>query len=141
MHTTFKVSDLNQTKNEYSKTISGERKADNFINRYRTKSGEYIWIAWSSSEIFGEETTSFAYGRNITDMVELQNLLNETAKLAEIGSWGYDISEKENPIFLSNVAKEILELDTKSKISLNFLLDLTIKTERKKIKKVVDQHI
>lgn len=128
--------DLNQTKNEYSETISGERKADNFINRYRTKSGEYIWIAWSSSEIFGEETTSFAYGRNITDMVELQNLLNETAKLAEIGSWGYDISEKENPIFLSKVAKEILELDTKSKISLNFLLDLTIKTERKKIKKV-----
>ena len=36
-------------------------------------------------------------------MKELQNLFLETARLAEIGSWEYDISAKKNPIYLSKV--------------------------------------
>lgn len=130
--------DLNQTENEYSETISGVRKADNFINRYRTKSGEYIWIAWSSSEIFGEETTSFAYGRNITDMTELQNLFKETAKLAEIGSWEYEIGSVNKKIFLSKVAKDILEMENDAEINLDFVLNFTYPEHRKKTKKAFE---
>lgn len=133
--------DLNQTENEYSETISGERKADNFINRYRTKSGEYIWIAWSSSEIFGEETTSFAYGRNITEITELQNLFKETAKLAEIGSWEYEIGSVNKKIFLSKVAKDILEIEIAAEINLDFVLDFTYPEFRRKTKKAFDRLI
>ncbi len=68
-------------------------------------------------------------------MKELQNLFLETARLAEIGSWEYDISVKKNPIYLSKVVKDILELETDITISLNFLLDFTHEDDRKKTKK------
>lgn len=133
--------DLKQTEIEYVETISGERKADNFINRYRTKNGEYRWIAWSSSEIFGEENTSFAYGRNITEMTELQNLFRETAKLAEIGSWEYETESINKRLFLSKVAKDILELENNTEVDLKFLLSFTHTDDKKKTKKAFDNLI
>ena len=133
--------DINPSLDEYSENISGQKKAKNFINRYRTKDGNYKWISWNSSEIFEDENYSIVYGRDITEIRELEILYNETSKLAQIGSWGYDISEKENPIFLSNVAKEILELDNKSKINLNYLLDLTDNSDKKNTKKAFQQLI
>ena len=133
--------DINPTLDEYTENISGLRKATNFINRYKTKDGNYKWISWNSSEIYEDENYSIAYGRDITEVKELEILFHDTAKLAEIGSWGYDISENENPIYLSRVAKEILELDDKSKISLNFLLNLTDNSDRKNTKKVFQQLI
>ncbi|MQP52008.1 MULTISPECIES: PAS domain-containing protein [unclassified Flavobacterium] len=127
--------DLKLSEIEYNEIISNKRKANNFVNRYRTKSGEYKWFSWSTSEIFGDENNSFAFGRNITEMKELQNLFLETARLAEIGSWEYDISVKKNSIYLSKVVKDILELETDITISLNFLLDFTHEDDRKKTKK------
>lgn len=128
--------DLKQTETEYTETISGLRKANNFTNRYRTKKGEYKWIAWSSSETFGDENTSFAYGRNITDMIELQHLFNETARLAEIGSWEYNVNNKKSYFFLSKVVRDILELQPDAIINLEFLLNFTHSEDRKIIKKL-----
>jgi len=128
--------DLKQTETEYTETISGLRKANNFTNRYRTKKGEYKWIAWSSSEVFGDEKSSFAYGRNITDVIELQHLFNETAKLAEIGSWEYNNNYKNPYFFLSKVVRDILELEDDAKINLEFLLNFTHKEDQKKTKKL-----
>lgn len=127
--------DLKKTEVEYIETISGSRKANNFTNRYRTKSGDYKWIAWSSSEVFGEENNSFAYGRNITEITELQHLFQETARLAEIGSWEYYIDTNSSYFFLSNVVKEILELNTNEKITLETLLKFTHEKDRKKTEK------
>ncbi|TVP43452.1 MAG: PAS domain S-box protein, partial [Mongoliibacter sp.] len=62
--------DLNTTNKEYRETVSGLRKADNFLNRYRCKSGEYKWISWKSSEIFGEEGLVYAFGRDVTERIE-----------------------------------------------------------------------
>ncbi|WP_445715126.1 PAS domain-containing protein [Flavobacterium sp.] len=133
--------DINPTLDEYSESILGQKIANNFINRYRTKDGNYKWISWNSSEIFEDENYNIAYGRDISEVKELEILFHDTAKLAEIGSWGYDISENENPIYLSKVAKEILELDEKSNISLNFLLNLTDISDRKKTKTLFQQLI
>jgi PAS domain S-box-containing protein len=38
-----------------------------FENRYRTKSGEWKWISWSSSEVLDENGLLYGYGRDITE--------------------------------------------------------------------------
>lgn len=127
--------DLIKSEVEYIETISGNRKANNFANRYRTKNGDYKWIAWSSSEIFGEENNAFSFGRNITEITELQHLFQETAKLAEIGSWEYHTNNQSPHFFLSSVVKEILELETDENINLEILLNFTYEKDRKKTEK------
>lgn len=107
--------DLNATNTEYKETITGERNSNNFTNRYRAKNGDYKWISWSSSDIFGEEGQVFAYGRNITDIKELQQLFYETAKLAKVGSWEYTLKNNDE-IFLSNITKKIFEFELDTKI-------------------------
>ncbi|MGF1635424.1 MAG: PAS domain S-box protein, partial [Cyclobacteriaceae bacterium] len=104
--------DQNSTNEEYAKTISGERHANNFINRYITKSGDYRWISWYSSDIFDEDGQVFAFGRDITEVKELQQLFEKTAKLANIGSWRVNLNEPENAqVYWSPMTKEILEVD------------------------------
>lgn len=129
--------DLKKSEVEYIETISGSRKANNFANRYRTKNGDYKWIAWSSSEIFGDENNVFSYGRNITEITELQHLFQETAKLAEIGSWEYHTNNQSPHFYLSSVVKEILELETNENINLEILLNFTYEKDRKKNRKSV----
>ena len=124
--------DLKKSEIEYVETISGNRKSNNFTNRYRTKNGDYKWISWSSSEIFGDENNAFSYGRNITEITELQHLFQETAKLAEIGSWEYYTNTQLPFFFLSSVVKDILELDRNENIDLETLLNFTYENDRKK---------
>jgi PAS domain S-box-containing protein len=127
--------DLKQSISVYNDLFTKNRTANNFINRFKTKNGDYKWITWSSSKSFNNENNSFAYGMDITEMKELQTLFQETARLTEIGSWEYDVFAHKNPIFLSTVVKEILELESDTAVSLEFLLDFTNKEDRKKTKK------
>ena len=83
--------DIIDTQVEYEETITGERRASNFINRYQTKSGNYRWISWSSSDVFDEEGNVFAYGRDVTELIELQHLLENASKLAKVGGWEIDV--------------------------------------------------
>jgi PAS domain S-box-containing protein len=83
--------DIINTQVEYEETITGERKASNFINRYKTKSGNYRWISWNSSEVFDDEGNVFAYGRDVTELIELQHLLENASKLAKVGGWEIDV--------------------------------------------------
>ncbi len=105
--------DLNSTKKEYEVTISGKRLANSFINRYRTKNGDYRWISWSSSEVHGEDGLAYAYGRDISDLIELQRLFENTAKLAKIGSWELDLrdSASNNNVYWSSMTREVMEVD------------------------------
>ncbi|MEX2380252.1 MAG: PAS domain S-box protein, partial [Vicingaceae bacterium] len=100
--------DLKQTKSEYDETISGERNARNFTNRYRTKTGEYRWISWSSSDPFGEDDFVFAYGRDVTEIKELEKLLETATKLARLGFWEVDVETESS--YYSKVACEIHEV-------------------------------
>ena len=133
--------DIIETKNEYNSIVSLEKNANEFINRYRTKNGDYKWISWNTSETFGDENNFFAHGKNITEMKELEILFEKTSSLAEIGSWEYDISDENNPIFLSNVLLDILELNNDTKIDLKFLLNLTHPDDRNNTKIAFQQLI
>ncbi|MBD3615829.1 MAG: PAS domain S-box protein [Gracilimonas sp.] len=101
--------DINKTKMEYEETITGERQANHFVNRYKTKSGEYRWISWSSSEVIDEDGSVFAYGRDITKTKELEHLLNEVQRMARIGAWEVDL--KNEKIYWSTITKEIHEVE------------------------------
>ena len=83
--------DIVDTLEEYEETIKGDRRATNFINRYQTKSGNYRWISWSSSDVFDEEGNVFAFGRDVTELIELQHLLENASKLAKVGGWEIDV--------------------------------------------------
>ena len=99
--------DLNKTIVEYDETISGKRKAYNFENRYITKSGAAVWISWSSSDAFNAEGQVFAYGRNITEQRELEDLLNKATSMARIGSWELNLIK--NEIYWSPMTRKIHE--------------------------------
>ncbi len=101
--------DLSDTVKEYKETITGDRKANNFTNRYLTKSGQYRWIEWSSSDVFGEDGFVFAYGRDITEVKELEQLLANAARLARIGSWEVDTIK--DTVYWSRITREIHEVE------------------------------
>jgi PAS domain S-box-containing protein len=101
--------DIIDTQIEYEETITAERRATNFINRYQTKSGNYRWISWSSSDIFDEEGNVFAYGRDVTELIELQNLLENASKLAKVGGWEIDVINQK--LHWSPMTKLIAEVE------------------------------
>ena len=75
---------------------------------YRTKSGAVRWHFLESSEVFGEEGLVFSYGHDITEIVELQELLDNASQLSRVGSWEIDLIN--NKLFLSSTSREIYEL-------------------------------
>ncbi|MFZ6051219.1 PAS domain S-box protein [Halocola ammonii] len=83
--------DRESTNVEYADTIKGERRAIGFENRYRTKDGDYKWISWNSSDLFKEEGYAFAYGRDVTEKKELEDLLENATELASLGFWEVDV--------------------------------------------------
>ncbi|MDZ7756600.1 PAS domain S-box protein [Rhodohalobacter sp.] len=103
--------DLKETKKEYEETISGERNADNYINRWRTKSGDYRWISWSSSDLFGEDNLVFIFGRDVTQTMKLKNLLHQTSELAKIGSWEMYLGEDQPSHYWSKTTRDIMEVE------------------------------
>ncbi len=129
--------DLKKTIKEYSETITGDRKSQGFTNRYRTKSGSYKWISWNSSDVFGEDGFVFAYGRDVTEMKELQQLLENTSRLAKVGSWEIDV--KKNSVYWSGITKEIREVEPDFQPTLYKGISGFVDGDRDVIKKRVEQ--
>lgn len=103
--------DLNSTMVTYDESMNRGKNSSNFINRYKTKSGNYEWISWSSSDVFNEDGYAFAYGRRITEIIELQKLLDAATKLSKVGGWELDLSTKNNgTLYWSKITREILEV-------------------------------
>jgi PAS domain S-box-containing protein len=116
----FHPEDLNTKQKEYSETITGKRLANHFVNRYRTKKGDYRWISWNSSEVYGEDKQAYAYGRDITERIELQQLFENAAKMAKIGSWELDFTkETANNLFWSGMTKTMFEVEDDYNASLS----------------------
>jgi len=101
--------DLARSHDEYNQAMSGNKRTNDFINRYRTKWGTYRWVSWSASDIFNEDGHVFAFGCDITDRKELEELLQRSSRLAQMGSWEIDVVNK--TVFWSDVVKEIREAD------------------------------
>ncbi len=127
--------DLRDTISEYSETIGGVRQAQDFVNRYRTKSGEYKWISWNSSQIFGEEGLAFAYGRDITDKKELQRLHDNANEMARIGGWEIDVANDLH--FWSSITREIHEVDETFVPTMTTAISFYREDARDRVKQIV----
>lgn len=101
--------DLVQTTDEFNETSTGARLANNFVNRYRTKSGDYRHISWSSSDVFGPSQQVFAYGRDVTEFKKMEELLQNASQLSRVGGWEVDFIR--GITHWSRVTREIHELD------------------------------
>lgn len=98
--------DLKNTINELKDATSGQV-SYSFENRYRTKSGDWKWISWSSSEALDSTGLVFGYGKDVTAQKELEKSLDKIYRLARIGVWELNILK--NSISWSPVTREIHE--------------------------------
>ncbi|MDN4165957.1 PAS domain-containing protein [Cytophagales bacterium LB-30] len=131
--------DLNPSRAEYHDTITGERHANNFINRYRTRSGKYRWISWNSSDTFGEDDCVFAYGRDITETIELRKLLDNASYLSRVGGWEVDLVN--NIHHWSSITKEIHEVPKEYVPSMENALAFYHEDYREMVKERVEKAI
>ncbi|HEY9082720.1 MAG TPA: PAS domain-containing protein [Vicingaceae bacterium] len=129
--------DRKRTIKEYSETLTGKRTTRGFVNRYRTKLGTYRWISWNSSDIYGEDGFFFAFGRDVTEMKELQQLLENTSRLAKVGSWEIDVNS--NSVYWSDITKEIREVEPDFQPTLHKGISGFVDGDRDIIKKRVEQ--
>lgn len=134
-HNFIHPDDVLHTLNVFSETIPLNKKAVNLVNRYITKTGEHRWISWSTSEVFGEENFAFAYGRDITEMKELEELFDNTSKLARVGSWEINMSDKY--IFCSKITRQILELRDGLQLRLNNRLEYIRESSKERVRKLL----
>jgi len=107
--TNFVHPDDQQNTKARLKDISSGQVIFSFENRYRTKSNEWKWISWSTSEFLNDAGLVFAYGKDITEEKRLRDLLYSTGELARVGSWEINLSN--NRTYLSPTARRIYEID------------------------------
>lgn len=131
--------DLEFSLRTFSEILIAEKKAKNFVNRFITKTGEHRWISWSSSESFGEENQAFAYGKDITEMKQLEELIDNTSKLARVGSWEINMADKK--IFCSKITRDILELKPGQQLQLNNRLEYIGENSKETIRKLLQAAI
>ncbi len=101
--------DLIESVKDHEGLLNETREVRGFINRYRTKSGKYKWISWNSSSVFGEEGLVFAFGRDVTGIKELQNLLDNATQLSRVGGWEIDVVN--DLLYWAPITKEIHGVD------------------------------
>jgi len=94
--------DLEITLAEYRKNANEGVGADNFINRYITKSGDIKWILWHSAQMMDEDGIFFTYGNDITDLKESEEDLriantryDIVAKATNDAVWDWDLESNQ----------------------------------------------
>lgn len=99
--------DRDSTVNEERQLSSGRRTLY-FENRYISKSGKIVWLAWSATPV-QEEALIYAVAKDITEKKELQRLLDNASEFARIGGWEVDVINDVHS--WSSVTREIHEVD------------------------------
>ena len=77
-------------------------------NRYITKTGKVIWIAWTTTGA-SEKGIIFCSGKDITEKKEVEVLLHNATTLARIGAWEIDVVN--DTIQWSDITREIHETE------------------------------
>jgi len=95
--------DRNATISEFE-NLSNVRNGYNFQNRYISKSGKIVWLDWTTVPN-EEREIMFAVAKDITHQKNLQELLNDVAKLARISGWEQDFVNK--TVFVSQNLKDL----------------------------------
>ncbi|MBK0380011.1 PAS domain S-box protein [Mucilaginibacter segetis] len=100
--------DLAESQARMRRFINGELQTVYFENRYQSRSGRIIDLAWTAAKS-KEEGILFCVARNISGQKELERLLNKASELARIGSW--EIKSSGDPVFWSQITADILEVE------------------------------
>ncbi|REL29128.1 PAS domain S-box protein [Rhodohalobacter sp. SW132] len=79
----------------------------NFENRLITKSGEVVWVSWTT-RTFEEEGKVYSIARDITEQKKLELLLEQASSLSKIGGWEVDQANK--TVYWSDITYEIHEV-------------------------------
>lgn len=113
--------DIEKTLQEIANLSEGINTVD-FSNRYVKKDGNFLYLQWIST-INKDTNVIFAIARDITiiettkeQLLLSQKLLNESQKMAKIGSWEFDLQKQE--LFWSNELFNIFEIDPSEKENL-----------------------
>lgn len=113
--------DVEKTLNEMNNLREGINTI-NFSNRYLRKDGTNIWLQWIST-INLKTKIIFAIARDISEikntqekLILSQKLLNESQKMAKIGSWEFDLIS--NKLYWSDELYNIFEIDKSAKENL-----------------------
>ncbi|CAM3870965.1 response regulator [Flavobacterium cucumis] len=108
----------------------------NFKNRYQKKDGSNIWLQWIST-VNKETKIIFAIARDVTEIITTQEkltqsekLLNESQKMAKIGSWEFDLNT--NELYWSDELYNIFEINKNIKKDLSDVYMNKIPVEDKK---------
>lgn len=91
-----------------------------FQNRYLTKSGKLVWISWSTSTMLSEEGFVYAFGKDVTEEKNLQELIYEVGKRARFGT--YEIDFVHNKIYCSPGAKSVYEIDETTELTFEHMV-------------------
>lgn len=109
--------DVSKTLEELNNLKNGEN-TFSFGNRYFKKNGEIMWLQWIAT-INTQTKVIFGIARDITQIKITQDklalnekLLNESQRMAKIGSWDYDITTHE--LIWSDEMYNIFEIEKHS---------------------------
>ncbi|EMG38445.1 PAS domain S-box [Desulfocurvibacter africanus PCS] len=78
-------------------SLAAQKQVSKFVNRYRTRSGDYRWIEWNS---ISEGNLVYAAARDITERKDLEDALREAKSQAEAAN-------RAKGEFLANMSHEI----------------------------------
>jgi PAS domain S-box-containing protein len=114
--------DREETRLEVERQLAGGNTA-HFVNRYRTKCGDYQWLEWNASPAEGE--TLFAVARNITTRREEERQMRLWADAFRYCAHGLAVEDPaSNTITACNPAFAALHGMDPEKIAGHALLDL-----------------
>lgn len=99
--------DLEKTANRFLE-LPTLKNASYFENRYLTKSGKTIWLAWSTTPS-AEEELIFSVAKDMTIQKTLQILLDSATNLAKIGGWEMEVGSNDQT--WSTISMEIHEVN------------------------------
>lgn len=100
--------DIEKTQQQFSNAFLNHQPIHQFVNRFQTQSGAYRSISWNTSPPYGENNLLFAYGRDITDFLHVQELLQTATELSKVGAWEFDMVQQK--LQWSNMTKAIHEV-------------------------------
>lgn len=113
-----------------------------FECRFLTKTKEIVWLAWSCS-ISEEEELIYAVAKDITEKKTLEQLVERSSQMAQIGNWELDFNENgdEETMYWSPMTRAILEVGEQYNPSLTGGFEFYEPESRRRIEQAVEQLI
>ena len=138
--------DVESTLNEAAKLSDKNLNAIGFVNRYRTKSGDYRYFSWNAVPEADKELM-YCVVRDITEsranreeLRKSEVMLKESQKIAKIGSWEVRMEDNEYVVW-SDETYRIHEIPIGTKISVEEAINYYDESSRKIISKAVEKAI